>query len=773
MSVTAEQIFRSYLATNSDPSTADIEALCAAHPEVADELRQLYLSKPSTNAEMVGDATVVSSQRVPSETPAMVQFVRGQRLGSFTLIERLGRGGMGEVWEAQQAGLERRVALKLLMPDRVNERSLEFFAREARAGGRLQHPGIISIFGAGAVSDIHWLSMELVEGGRDLKGWLDEHRAEPELPEEYYDTVAEFIAYVADALEAAHAVDVIHRDLKPANIMVGIDGRPKVVDFGLAKLVDENSLSVQGDIAGTFFYMSPEQVVTKTVGLDHRSDVFSLGVVFYEMLTLVRPFEGDTTEQVAQKIVWEEAPHPVKVRSKVPVDLAVICNKAMEKAPSARYPSMKAFADDLRRHLAGEPIHARPAGQVARLRKWIRRNPTRSAVAGVFAAAMLVISILAANLQRERTELASKTALLLEVTRFQTEQLQKVNLDDMGGVIRELVLEQAAKVRKGSELPDAEIDRDLATVEQMSDAMFKRVARDALVREFLQQMVSEVELLDNRYVQGSLYDTVGITYKEWDMASEAELVQLQAVKALEEELGDDARETLEVKRNLAKTWCRLKRYDESEQLLLKVLEAQRAMLGDHDAETLATLDSLAVVYIKTDKYREAEEVLLEALEGWRASPSGSIGEFGTMTNLANLYRRQQQFDKAEALHGQVLIEKRRLFGDQDVRTLNSINNLACAHMYANSYTDAKPLFEEALAGYREVYLAEHRDTLKVMHRLGYTLAQLEDFEDARLLLREALDGYRKRSVRGNSASIQREIDSIERILSYVDSQFPK
>lgn len=203
------------------------------------------------------------------------------------------------------------------------------------------------------------------------------------------------------------------------------------------------------------------------------------------------------------------------------------------------------------------------------------------------------------------------------------------------------------------------------------------------------------------------------------------------------------------------------------------MTAARVSLGDHDAATLATLDSLAVVYIKTDKYGEAEEVLLEALEGWRASPSGSLGEFGTMTNLANLYRRQQQFDKAEALHGQVLIEKRRLFGDQDVRTLNSINNLACAHMYAKSYTDAKPLFEEALAGYREFYLAEHRDTLKVMHRLGYTLARLAEFDDARLLLQEALAGYRKRSVRSSSASIQREIDSIEQILGYVDSQLPK
>ena len=302
----------------------------------------------------------------------------GQVLGDFTLIQRLGRGGMGEVWEAQQESLGRKVALKLLLPERVDQKGLDFFAREARAGGRLAHPGIISVFGTGETDGLHWISMELIEDACDLRHSLEGIREESELPEDYYSQVAQFTAEVADALEAAHASHVIHRDLKPGNIMVTPDEHPKVADFGLAKLVDENSLSVAGDVAGTYFYMSPEQVATKRAGLDHRTDIFSLGVVLYEMLTLVRPFEGDTTEQVAQKILWEEAPSPTTIRSKVPRDLAVICGKAMEKDPGRRYQTMAELAADLRRHLANEPILAKPSGVTVRLQKWYAAIPPRA-----------------------------------------------------------------------------------------------------------------------------------------------------------------------------------------------------------------------------------------------------------------------------------------------------------------------------------------------------------------------------------------------------------
>jgi len=328
------------------------------------------------------DATFTSRLRIKA----------GMMIGDFRVLSILGRGGMGEVWEAEQVSLSRQVALKLLLPDRVDKRGLDFFAREARAGGRLSHPGIVPIHGTGENDGLHWIAMELVDGACDLRRSLDRAREEGELPNGYHKQVAKFVAEAADALEAAHNEGVIHRDLKPGNILVTPEDRPKISDFGLAKLLDENSISQAGEMVGTCCYMSPEQVAAKRAGLDHRTDIFSLGVVLYEMLTLIRPFDGDTTEQVAHKILVVDPPPASSVRSKVPQDLAVIRGKAMEKDRDRRYRTMAEFAADLRRHLSDHPILAKPPSVLQRGSKWIRRNPTRSTVGAITAVAFVTIS---------------------------------------------------------------------------------------------------------------------------------------------------------------------------------------------------------------------------------------------------------------------------------------------------------------------------------------------------------------------------------------------
>jgi len=339
----------------------------------------------------------------------------GMTIGDFQVLTILGRGGMGEVWEADQKSLSRRVALKLLLPDRVDQRGLDFFAREARAGGRLSHPGIVPIHGTGDDDGLHWIAMELVEGACDLRRSLDMVREEGELPHDYHQRVAKFVAEVADALEVAHNEGVIHRDLKPGNILVTQDDRPKVSDFGLAKLLDENSISRAGEMVGTCFYMSPEQVAAKRAGLDHRTDIFSLGVVLYEMLTLVRPFDGDTTEQVAHKILVVDPPPANEIRSKIPRDLSVICGKAMEKDRDRRYPTMADLAADLRRYLDDQPILAKPPSILQRGTKWARRNPTKSAVGAVTAVAFVTITkLLLDNVDTNRELAAALDAAEIE-----------------------------------------------------------------------------------------------------------------------------------------------------------------------------------------------------------------------------------------------------------------------------------------------------------------------------------------------------------------------
>ncbi|MDP7572747.1 MAG: serine/threonine-protein kinase, partial [Myxococcota bacterium] len=397
----AERLFNEHLARLERGEEADFEALCAAHPEEADELRRLH-ARWSAFHDAAGP---VSLFRGRGESAAVVpgpwDVAAGRVLGDYRLVERIGRGGMGEVWEAEQLSLSRRVALKLLLPERVDERGLDFFAREARAGGKLAHPGIVAVHGTGETDGLHWIAMELVEESCDLRHSLDGFREDGELGEGYYRHVAEFIVELADALEAAHAVGVIHRDLKPANILISPDDTPKVGDFGLARVESEHGLSQTGDFAGTYYYMSPEQVASKRAGLDHRTDVFSLGVVLYEMLTLVKPFEGDTSEQVAHKILWEDPPTPRELRSKVPLDLAVICGKCLEKRRDVRYGSMAELAAELRRYLADEPILARPPGAVQRTAKWVRRNPTKSSLMVLGTAALVVISGLALRIADE------------------------------------------------------------------------------------------------------------------------------------------------------------------------------------------------------------------------------------------------------------------------------------------------------------------------------------------------------------------------------------
>ncbi len=313
----------------------------------------------------------------------------GKVLGDFRLLGLIGQGGMAQVWEAEQRSLgNRRVAVKFVRPERVTPQTLELFAREARAGGRLNHPGIVATYGHGETDGLAWIAMEFVRGAWTVRDFLDEAVRFPEVPAGYDAHVSRLVAEIAEAMQVAHDAGVIHRDLTPQNVLITSEDRPKVTDFGLARITDESALSHTGDFAGTYAYMSPEQVMARRMGLDRRTDVFSLGVILYELLALRRPFLGDTPHQVAEQIVTKDPPELRAIRSRVPRDLAVITGKALEKDRDRRFQSMGELAADLRRHLRHEPIRARPPTRTDRVVKWIRRHPARSATAAVAAVAV-------------------------------------------------------------------------------------------------------------------------------------------------------------------------------------------------------------------------------------------------------------------------------------------------------------------------------------------------------------------------------------------------
>ena len=394
----AEEVFHTWLDLDRSGDSPPLDELLGDQPEtVAAEVRR-----------MVSDYNGLREKLGSTE----FALASGRSLGPFRLVREIGRGGMGVIWEAEQEGLARSVALKILHPQfGISDESLVRFRREAEAYGRLQHPAIVAIYTVGEADGLHYIAEELVGDGYTMADWLAEMREASALPEGYYSDMVTFLADVAEALDAAHAEGVIHRDVKPSNVLVASDGKPKVADFGLALMHDSFGVSHTGQLVGTTAYMSPEQVASKRMGIDHRTDVFSLGVTMYEALTLRRPFDGDTRHQLLQQILVEDPPDPHTVRSRCPDEIAHICMMALEKNPERRYPTAGALAADLRRWLAHEPVSARPPGVVRRISKWIRRHPILSSSAALVLAALGVISfLLVQKTEAERRALANEVA---------------------------------------------------------------------------------------------------------------------------------------------------------------------------------------------------------------------------------------------------------------------------------------------------------------------------------------------------------------------------
>ncbi|MEW6744852.1 MAG: protein kinase [Planctomycetota bacterium] len=396
-----------------DGERPDPDEFCRAHAEygqalrsridnflfVADALRSAPAESEPARGETAGAGAEVET---PSDAGATEAVLSGRILGDFRVIREIGRGGMGRVWEAEQISLHRRVALKVLSPHlSFSADAVRKYHREAEAGGRQRHPGIVAIYAVGEAEGVHYIAQELVEEGVTLADKLERLRSEGVGPG-YFRLVAQLVANVADALQHAHDSGVIHRDVKPSNILLTPSGVPKVTDFGLAKIEDALTLSRSGVLAGTPYYMSPEQIAAGRVRIDHRTDIFSLGVTLYEMLTLERPFEGETAFATLKKIKLCDPRHPCRANARVPRDLAVICLKAMEKKPEKRYATMREFAEDLRRFLSGDVTVARPSGPFARACKKIRKNPVPVAAVGVAVVALGTLGMMLAQLAHER-----------------------------------------------------------------------------------------------------------------------------------------------------------------------------------------------------------------------------------------------------------------------------------------------------------------------------------------------------------------------------------
>jgi serine/threonine protein kinase/Flp pilus assembly protein TadD len=382
----------------------DVSAFAAEHPEHAEQLRRV-LPTMLVLADL-GRSASASGAGAADDSVEPVQL-----LGDFCLIREVGRGGMGIVYEAEQVSLGRRVALKVLpFAATMDPRQLQRFHNEARAAAGLHHTNIVPVYAVGQERGVHFYAMQFIEGQtvadliaelRQRHGRPLSREAQPTTPHvpgsseapaadtapvaatstargprgrTYFRHVAELGVQVAEALDHAHQLGIVHRDIKPANLLLDDRDCVWITDFGLAQFQADSRLTMTGDLLGTLRYMSPEQALAKRVVLDHRTDIYSLGVTLYELMTLDPAFGGDNRQEVLCRIAFEEPTPPRRLNGAIPVEMQTIVLKALEKNPADRYSTAKELADDLRRFLEDRAIRARPPGLWQRGMKWARRH---------------------------------------------------------------------------------------------------------------------------------------------------------------------------------------------------------------------------------------------------------------------------------------------------------------------------------------------------------------------------------------------------------------
>jgi eukaryotic-like serine/threonine-protein kinase len=704
----------------------------------------------------------------------------GSKIGPYMLREQIGEGGFGLVFVAEQTEpVKRKVALKVIKPGMDSQQVIRRFEAERQALALMDHPNIAKVLDAGATeSGRPYFVMELVRG-IPITEYCDQNQLSPR------DRLDLFVT-VCQAIQHAHQKGIIHRDIKPSNVLVtSHDGKPvaKVIDFGIAKaihqhLTERTIYTNFAQMVGTPLYMSPEQAEMSGLDIDTRSDIYSLGVLLYELLTGTTPFDKKRLREAAydeiRRLIREVEPpkpstrlnqsteslpsvaaqrrmEPAKLSKLVRGDLDWITMKALEKDRTRRYETANGLARDIQRYLSDEPVEACPPSTTYRLRKFARKHRTVLATAGTIAL-LLLAGVAASTWQAVRARRAQQAALLAahaeaEQREFAEQQRDRAaKAEDEATRQRDLAVLQ--KHRADEEATIAKAVNDFLRNDLLAEAAPDRNPRASkvTVEEILGKSAARIGGKFERQplVEAAIRMTIGETYGALGQFAIAQSHLETALQLRSRALGDDHPDTLTAMNSLAELYFRQGQFDKAESLFQKALAGRRRVLGDENPATLISLNNLAFLFQARAELAKAEPLFAQVL----ALRSRLLGHdhpdtLISMNSLGEVYFHQARFAEAEMLFLDTLRLRRSFLGGQHSDTITSINNLGYLYEARGEFNQAEPLFREALDSRRRILGEEHPDTLVSVNNLAQLLYRVGRFDSAESLFTTALETRRR------------------------------